>query len=124
MREWREPMKNHACRAVGMVAVVVAMLLLSSAHAAINIVGNANGDPANVFECTLTAVEQDVIIVTNVGATLVTNTVHAMSYKDENACCWPQGPGIPVPLIMLRPGQMVICHFKNTLPIGDVPDGA
>src|SRR2546425_1251205 len=102
------------------VMAAVAMLITfgSSANAEINFVTNTNADP-NVFECSLTATNLDVTIVTTNGATLVTNTVHAMVYKDENACCWPVGAGIPIPVMNLKTGQMVICHFKNALTDDD-----
>src|ERR1041384_3327459 len=72
-----------------------------------------NGTSAN------TATNLSVIIVTNNGPTLVTNIVHAEVYKDENKPSWPQGSGIPIPVMNLTSGQMVICRFKNKIPPGE-----
>jgi PKD repeat protein/FtsP/CotA-like multicopper oxidase with cupredoxin domain len=113
-------MKTCARSAVIAVATLITSLLGSSANAETNAVVNV-GD-ASTFICNLTATNLDVTIVTTNGSTLVTNTVHAMVYKDENNPNWPMGSGIPVPVMNLTTGQMVICYFKNALVAGDEDD--
>src|SRR5205809_1386579 len=102
--------------AIRAAVILAAGLFGSIATAETNLVVNL-GD-ANTFICDLTATNLDVTIVTTNGATLVTNsTMHALVYKDENACCWPVGAGIPIPVMNLTSGQMVICRFKNKVAV-------
>jgi PKD repeat protein/FtsP/CotA-like multicopper oxidase with cupredoxin domain len=113
-------MKTRARSAVIAVATLITGLLGSSAIAETNAVVNMGN--ANTFICNLTATNLAVTIVTTNGAILVTNTVQAMVYKDENNPMWPMGSGIPVPVMNLTTGQMVICYFKNALDVDDEDD--
>ena len=113
-------MNSRARNAAIAVATLIITFLRLSAMAETNAVVNVGN--ANTFICNLTATNLDVTIVTTNGSTLVTNNVHAMVYKDENNPNWPQGSGIPVPVMNLTTGQMVICYFKNALVAGDEDD--
>src|SRR5437870_7804239 len=107
-------MKTRALSLMAAVAIVITGLIGRRADAETYLVTNVNANPS-IFECSLSAVELPVTIVTTNGSTLVTNTVHAMVHKDDNAANWPPVTngitnGIPIPVMMLRTGQMVICH--------------
>src|ERR1043166_9132125 len=110
-------MITRAWKIFATAAILMAGFHGTSANAATNLVVNV-GSPST-FICDLTATNLNVIIVTNNGPTLVTNIVHAEVYKDENNPSWPQGSGIPIPVMNLTSGQMVICRFKNKIPPGE-----
>lgn len=101
-------------RILATAAVLIAGRFGSSANAENNLVTNISSNP-NIFLCDLTATNLNVTVITTNGATVVTNTVRAMVYRDENAPGWPQGAGIPIPVMNVKTGQMVICRFKNNL---------
>jgi FtsP/CotA-like multicopper oxidase with cupredoxin domain len=68
---------------------------------------------ANTFECFLTATQVNVTIGTN-------NNVQAWIYMDSAPGAAPvvTTNGIPIPVMNLKVGQMIICHFTNNLPAG------
>src|SRR5512141_2926617 len=98
-------MKKYAI--IGGLAVVILCGFIARASAALVSATDVNPDP-HIFEIYLTAMEQDL--------TINGTNVHAMIYKDD-----PPPPfvaaaaNIPAPVIKVKVGDYIICHFKNSL---------
>ena len=91
---------------IGALAILFASAFIPSANAELFNVTDVNPDP-NIFECDITSVERDVLIN---GA-----SVHAFTFKDENAPVPPPGAGIPIQVIKVKVGDLIICRYKNQL---------
>ena len=105
-------------RIISLAAVVGALAVFApSADAKLFQVVNVSTAP-NTFECNLTAVQFDTVISGQ--------TVHTVAYQDTSPGAVGQCPcdGIPIPEMQLSIGEMVICHFNNSLPKGVFSEGA
>src|SRR5882762_5317132 len=84
--------------------ILCASAFISCANAELYNVTDVNPDP-NIFECDLTSVQKDV--------TIDGSTVHAFTFKDENAPVPPASAGIPIQVIKVKVGDLIICRYKN-----------
>ena len=102
-------MKRHLHAVLGGLAMLIAGGFITPARAALIQATDVNPDP-NIFEVYLTAMEQDL--------TIAGTTVHAMVYKDDPPSPFVSaGATIPSPVIKVKLGDMIICHFKNNLSV-------
>src|SRR6185436_5040331 len=95
---------------IGAVAILISGAFVLSVKAAL--VSMTDTDPnLNIFEYHFTATNKVVTIGTN-------NNVQAMIYQDTapGAPALVTTNGIPVPLIKVKVGDTIICHFTNSLP--------
>src|SRR5205809_7976907 len=88
----------------GTLAILFASAFIPSANADLFDLTDVNPDP-NIFECDLSSVEKDV--------TINGTTVHAFTFKDENAPVPPASAGIPIQVIKVKVGDTIICRYKN-----------
>jgi FtsP/CotA-like multicopper oxidase with cupredoxin domain len=100
-------MKKHAQAVTAGLAILIGVGVVTPAGASLISATDVNPDP-NIFEVYLTAMETDITIA---GA-----TVHAMVYKDDPPAPFVSaGATIPGPVIQVKVGDTIVCHFKNSL---------
>jgi FtsP/CotA-like multicopper oxidase with cupredoxin domain len=110
LNERAKQMKKHTYAAIGGLAMLISGGFVAPASATLISATDVNPDPG-VFEFYLTAIEQDV--------TINGTTVHAMVYKDDPPALPSAGATIPGPLVKVKVGDTIICHFKNNLTSDD-----
>ncbi len=100
-------MNPRTFAALGVLAFFFVSLLAPRASAALYSVTDVNPDP-NIFECYLNANDKDV--------TIAGSNVHATVYRDISVPAPSGSDGIPIPVIKVKVGDLIICHFVNELP--------